>query len=437
MKNSTKILLSVVSIAFLSGCNIQQQAQNAINNVSTQTTIDASLPQIEKSSIKLIPDISEIALEWGRTTDKSVTGYYVYRSESGGQFAKIDKIDSRYASHYVDKDLKPDTLYAYKISTFTTNAKESNPSLSESTKTLAGLEQISLFKAISNLPRQVKLLWRPYPNERIAKYEIERKDLGSSNWSKIATVQGKLQSEYIDNRLGDGVTYLYRIKAVTFDGIASTPTPEEKATTKPLPFAPTNIQATTNLPKKIKLTWSPSTTKDVVEYKIYRGYTNWAVFTQINDKIPANAVAYEDLIDDDGANRFYKISAIDADDLESKIAETSTMGTTLPKPAKPKITLAQIAENKVILNWEPADNRAKEYKIYKTIKEAWYKFVKNEFPKVKSDSSAQIQRLEDKDILRGVEYKYTVVAIDENGLESPESDEAVLILPETINNQPK
>lgn len=436
MKNSTKILLSVVSIAFLSGCNIQQQAQNAINSVSPQTTIDASLPQIEKSTIKLIPDITEVALEWGRSTDKSVVGYYVYRSEAGSAFTKIDKVDSRYASHYVDKALKPDTAYTYRISTFTANLKESNPTPSENTKTLVGLEQISLFKAISNLPRQVKLLWRPYPNERISKYEIERRDL-SSSWSKIATVQGKLQSEYIDNNLGDGVTYLYRVRAVTFDGISSVPTAEEKATTKPLPFAPTNVQATTNLPKKIKITWNPSSTKDVVEYKIYRGFTNWPVITPINDKIPASAIAYEDLIDDDGANRFYKISAIDADDLESKIAETSTMGTTLSKPTKPKITLAQIAENKVILNWEPSDNRAKEYKIYKTIKEAWYKFVKNEFPKIKADSNSQIQRLEDKDVLRGFEYKYTVVAIDENGLESPESDEAVLILPETQNNQPK
>lgn len=226
---------------------------------------------------------------------------------------------------------------------------------------------------------------------------------------------------------------MYRIKAVTFDDIASKTSEEVSAVTKPLPLNAENFIATTNLPKKIKITWTPSKTADVVSYNLYGSNYDWSVFTKL-ENIPANAVGYEHLVNSDGVVRFYKITAVDADNLESKIAKNPTMGQTLAKPEKPVITLAQIENNKVILNWKASDSRAKSFVVYKTVYQNWFQSIKAEFAKLPL-SEAPIQRIEDKDILRGVQYKYSVASIDENGLISEESSETSLILPELKTEQ--
>ncbi len=430
MRNSTKILLSIASIALLSGCDLQNRVDNTFQTNLEKPVIDQSISAIDTTSIKTIPDISSIAIEWARPNDNKITGYYVYRAEAkdGEKLTRIATLDSRYTSHYLDVDLKSDTTYIYKISAKGQDKSESVSSDAVTSKTLPTIESLVFVKAISHLPRQVKILWRPHENQRVAKYIIEKRSVDNPNWSEIATVKGRLQVEYIDNGLDDGATFMYRVKAVTFDAISSKASEEVSAVTKPLPLNAENFMATTDLPKKIKITWTPSKTPDVISYNLYGSNYDWSVFTKIQN-IPANAAGYEHLVNEDGAVRFYKITAVDADNLESKIAKNPIMGQTLAKPEKPVVTLAQIEDNKVILNWKAGDARAKGFVVYKTVYQNWFQSTKSEFAKLQA-TDAPIQRIEDKDILRGVQYKYSVASVDQNGLISDESSEASLILPE-------
>jgi fibronectin type 3 domain-containing protein len=274
-------------------------------------------------------------------------------------------------------------------------------------------------------------LWRPHSNLRVEKYSIQRTTASRAKWKKIATVKDRLNVEYIDTDLGDNKTYSYRIKSVTFDNIISDPSDISTATTKPLPNQISQLEATKSLPKKIQLSWGKSDTQDVVSYNIYRASSITSSFRKIADA-QVNHNRFDDEISEDGKIYFYKITTVDKDGLESKVKEFNpVMGQTLTKPAMPNITLAQIQGNKIILNWKSYDDRVVSFNIFKKTKESWSSTIEKLIPNVIGD------RFEDRDVVRGVEYTYSLQAVDKNGLVSKVTDEVSSMLPKLSESQLK
>ena len=197
-----------------------------------------------------------------------------------------------------------------------------------------------------------------------------------------------------------------------------------EAKTKALPLPATNIKVSNNIPKKIYITWSASQSPDVVQYRIYRssykslGYSNIAA-------VNSNTLEYTDEVNADKKEYYYKVIAVDKDNLESSSDIEAIKGISLAPPAKPILTLAQIQGNKAILNWQAGDNRAISYNVHKRVKKNWFLSDTVNFKNVTS------LRFEDHDILKGVDYYYSVQAVDEFGILSSKSDEAKLALPET------
>jgi fibronectin type 3 domain-containing protein len=161
----------------------------------------------------------------------------------------------------------------------------------------------------------------------------------------------------------------------------------------------------------------------VVSYNIYRASSVSSSFRKIaTAKVEHNR--YDDEIDEDGKIYFYKITTVDKDGLESKKKEFNpVMGQTLSKPAMPNITLAQIQGNKIILNWKSNDDRVVSFNIFKTSKESWIKTTEKLIPNIVGD------RFEDRDVVRGVKYTYSLQAVDKNGLVSKKTDEVSSMLP--------
>jgi fibronectin type 3 domain-containing protein len=318
--------------------------------------------------------------------------------------------------------LEPNTKYTYTISVKTHDGSESKTSQPIVALTKPILEPISFVQAISNLPRQIKILWRPHSSERVESYIIEKTTPSTSQWKLLKKLKGRLQVEYIDKNLKDSEVYVYRVKAVTYDKLISQPSQIVRAQTKALPKSIKNLKATQNLPRKIKITWEPSDTMDVVAYKVYRNASEQGKYDFVT-MISADTLSYDDLINDDGKAMFYKITSVDSDALETSLDTNSVMGRTLGQPAKPIIKLGLIQDNKAILNWEQGDKRTTSYIVYKTIKEGMFS------SKVIKYENIQDLRFEDSDITRGVEYKYCVQAVDEFGLLSDKTDQILLTLP--------
>ena len=423
MKKLIQSILLIVSIILVTGCSLTNPT------TPQKPKIDPNLPVVESSTIRFIPDIESIALEWKGSGRADVDGYYIYRSdiqENGAKLTRVATIDDKYTKHYLDKELKPETSYFYAISIKGNNDQESQISQSIETKTLPVLDSVSLLFATSELPRKVRLEWRPHESFAIEKYIIERNSATSSEWKKVATVKNRLNAEYIDKDLDDKTTYTYRIKSVTFNGITSKPSQSVTATTKALPNAISNLMATNDQPRKIVLAWDHSDQSDIVSYNVYFSSSPDGSFSLLKT-IPVSANRIEHLINEDGKSYFYKVTTIDKDKLETDIKMLPTvMGMTLSAPVQPTITLALIKDNTVILNWTQGDNRAKYYNIYKTIKTGFFtsetKVIKN----------VEGVRYEDADIVRGVDYKYEIEAVDQHNLVSPKTKSTTLAMPTQV-----
>ncbi len=405
MRVLSQVILFTLLIIF-SGCSTSK----------LKPKIDKTLPVV--TNIKTLSDVNSIAFEWSPVKDARVQGYFLYRGSDGVSLKQVAKINDRFSSHFVDRDLETNKLYFYKFSAFNKDELESQQSEVKEAKTLKPLESVTYIQAISNLPRKIKLIWRPHANPRVKSYIIERNDFSTSKWEELAVVENRLQAEYIDSKLKDNYTYNYRVKVKTFDDLISLSSLSVKATTKPLLAEVVGVSATNDKANKIILNWEAIQSKELDYYNIYISNKvdgNFKVYKKVR------TTTYEDIIKETGFVRFYKISSIDKDALEAPSSK-AFMGATLDIPKTPLIKSATISDGQAIINWESKDDRTNKFIVYKKVKEGWsdktYKFINIENTSFK-----------DKDILPNIEYKYSISAVDENNLISKETDEIKLLMP--------
>jgi len=218
MKRVSKRVFATLSISItliFSGC--------ATVESMTAVKTDPSMPMIK--NVKYLTDKTSIGFEWPQIRDNRVEGIEVYRAIETNmnkqKYIKIATIGNRYATHFVDTDIKPNTRYLYTFKTFGV-LYGSAPGEIIKVKTQAPFPPVSFFKAYLVDRGVVKLLWTPHPDLRIHDYIIERK-VDGRDWKYLANVKGRLSPEYIDMSPTRGKTYSYRIIARSADGFRSTP----------------------------------------------------------------------------------------------------------------------------------------------------------------------------------------------------------------------
>lgn len=399
MKNLAKILCFLALGILIAGCTMPSLPEFSSSSASKE---NVNLPTI--SSFNTISEMTQIAFEWERVNDENVAGYYLYRAKSGEKLAKVATIKDRFSTHFVDTGLEPNTSYNYAMATYDKNGASSALGTTYTLQTATAIKSVEFTQVISNLPGRAKIIWAPHDDARVASYEIE-KSSDNANWSKIAEVKGRLSAEYIDDNLKPNENNFYRVRAKTSDGVKSEPSQAAAATTKALPQGIENLSATSDQPKKIVLTWQGTTSDDFKQYNIYSSRASF---------LPAMKIAstqdtkYEDLINDNGAQRYYKVSVVDKDGQESPLADDFVEGSTLAAPNAPVISFAGAVSGGVELAWS-GQSRAVKYIIYRSSKagDAKYESVENRFL--------------DTNVASGNSYKYEISAVDSYGLESDTS----------------
>jgi fibronectin type 3 domain-containing protein len=177
---------------------------------------DTTLKSIH--DVKALPAQGSVGFEWKKIEDKRVHGVNIYRgtpTQGRQSLKRIGSSSSRYATHFVDRRVKPNTSYIYTFRTFSLG-KESTQGSVLKVKTAPSLKGVNFFKAYSVAPGAVKLLWSPHANKSISRYVIERSVNGGS-WRFVANVKGRLMVEYIDTFIRSGNSYKYRIYAKSYD----------------------------------------------------------------------------------------------------------------------------------------------------------------------------------------------------------------------------
>lgn len=411
MKLWTLTTLYAASLLIFSGCG------GSVPVPKKETIIDTTLPTVELTANGTIVDTSSIALEWKAISDQRVEGVYIYRTVVGAsdnrKDAYYDTVPSRFSTHYVDTNIEPNTRYSYYFKTYSVKA-ESQKSPSTIIASLPELESVVWIHSIQGMPKSAKIIWRPHANEKVKSYIIQRRTLASDKWLDIATVDGRLSAEYIDEELNDNFTYIYRIRVKTFDGIISKPSQEVTVLTKELPGEITQIVASIDKPKKIEIHWRGSEAKDFLLYRVYRSNSINGSYELLAE---TKANSFVDSIKEDGAEYFYRVSVVDRDKLESINSNHTALGRTLVKPATPSLAEAKFANGQVKLSWISTDSRAKSYMVQKKFSKGFLESSIEDFQNIKGnqfvDSNVQYDKT----------YYYTIFAVDANGIKSEPSME--------------
>ena len=410
------LLLSALSTALLltlfSGCAPQPKPEE-----KKQLT-DPTLPVVQLNGH--ISDMRSVAFEWKSITDPRVSGYYVYRglaNDETGKLERIATVENRFVTHFVDNDVEPDTRYLYRFTTYNANGAESHGSETLTVNTMPVIASVSFFSSIGNMPRSAKLIWRPHTNPKVKGYRIERKSLVDSEWQAIDNVNGRLSAEFIDTGLKDNSVYKYRLRAITYDKIVSTPSEIVTVTTKPLPLPVQNITATSDLPRKILITWNEHGAKDFDYYKVYRSDD---VDGSFDYHVKTRDTRFEDTVEEDGHVYFYKVSAVDKDGLESPMSPVPVQGASLIKPATPVMTKALFSDNSFRLHWQGHDPRTVSYTVIKTTHKNWVSKSVQEITGVKQTQYTDVE------IQPDTRYEYQVMAVDRFGISSEPTEPAPL-----------
>ncbi|EJG9129387.1 fibronectin type III domain-containing protein [Campylobacter upsaliensis] len=370
-----------------------------------QTQLNESLPKVQ--SLKSISDLSNVAFEWEPLYSENIQGFYLYRSsEKEPQMKLVATIKDKFQTHYVDTKLESGTKYQYMMKTFNEQGHFSEEGQVIEIATQPRPEPLAFVQAITNLPERIKLIWRPHTDLRVNAYIIEKKKVEDKKFAKIGEVKNRLSAEFIDE-VKANENFLYRVSALTFDGIQSEPSEVLNSTSKALPPEITHLSASNNLNGKIMLSWDSPVYEDFSYFKIYATSSSFLPFTLLA-KTDKNS--YEDIVQGAGESKQYKITMVDKDGLESPMPKKGVEGKTLGLPASPSIILAQITSEGIVLEWADNDNRAVEYEVkrYGGEQNAVFKGIKE-------------KRLRDIKALAGVEYSYEVIAIDELGQRSAPS----------------
>ncbi|EAL3918308.1 ferrous iron transporter A [Campylobacter upsaliensis] len=370
-----------------------------------QTQLNESLPKVQ--SLKSISDLSNVAFEWEPLYSENIQGFYLYRSsEKEPQMKLVATIKDKFQTHYVDTKLESGTKYQYMMKTFNEQGHFSEEGQVIEIATQPRPEPLAFVQAITNLPERIKLIWRPHTDLRVNAYIIEKKKVEDKKFAKIGEVKNRLSAEFIDE-VKANENFLYRVSALTFDGVQSEPSEVLNSTSKALPPEITHLSASNDLNGKIMLSWDALVYEDFSYFKIYATSSSFLPFTLLA-KTDKNS--YEDIVQGAGESKQYKITMVDKDGLESPMPKKGVEGKTLGLPASPSIILAQITSEGIVLEWADNDNRAVEYEVkrYGGEQNAVFKGIKE-------------KRLRDIKALAGVEYSYEVIAIDELGQRSAPS----------------
>ncbi|MCR6570246.1 fibronectin type III domain-containing protein [Campylobacter insulaenigrae] len=395
-----KFHLTILSAALIfSACSTTSLPKTA--------QINEGLPKI--SSIKSIGDITSIAFEWEPLYDQNIAGFYIYRANSiGAPMELIAKINNKFQTHYTDTNLQPNTKYYYSMKTYNELGQISPEGVSIEAYTTRVIDPVPFAQAIVGLPNRVKIVWRPHPDFRVNSYIIERANMKDMKFKELARVKNRLSAEYIDDSLKPDESFQYRVVAQTYDGIKSAPSQVVESTTKALPPMVTNLTASKDLPKKIVLNWDKIDYADFAYYKVYSG-SNTFLPLSVVAKTAENT--YEDVVDGVSQKRYYKISMVDKDGLESPLMNEAVEGITLGAPLAPSIILCAVEDDGIKVEWIDNDDRAREYIVKRSGggNSAVFKEIKS-------------KQLKDITALPGKIYSYEVIAIDANGIESKPSN---------------
>ncbi len=405
MKKFLSVLL--FAVAFLSSCATLPILKSSSNKPTLH-----DLPVVQHFEAN--GGIRSVSLSWIPVSDPRVEGYIIYRASNGkGDFKELVTLSGRYKASYVDdggflKHLEDNTDYFYKIVVYSAKGKgpESKIVIGH---TAPPPQSPTSITSQSGLPRMVVIKWKPVEDKSVIAYDIYRSLSKKGPFKKVGRVNGHMNTFYVDKGLQDETTYFYSVVSVNYKGVDGKILAYTEATTKARPISPTGIKGEIVGAGKLKISWLPSPTADVVRYKIYRGIS--PDYLSYVGSVSSAKLSFVDKGLSPGFVYYYKVTALDKDGIESKTSEVASVKTK-PLPLPPKgIRLQQLDDNSVLVEWDNGSSDTVKYEVFRR----YYIVI------AKKIADTTDTKYTDKDVSGNTTYYYWIKSVDQYGQESKPS----------------
>ena len=370
-----------------------------------------------------------VPLSWSEHPEEDVVRYDLYRADNEmGPFELLDSVTGRENTSYLDGGSDPGTLpdeqaYYYCIRAINAVGAESDDSEVAKAITRPLPPVVEELAAATGLPRKVALEWAVSPDEKVVGYDLARAE-EDGDFEFVGRIDGLENTAYEDTGgetarflraavktpLKDGTRYSYQVRAVNTAGGVSEWSAAAVATTKVIPGTPKGLKASEGRAGFIEVTWSANKEQDLAEYAVAWSALPDRNFTEAG-RVAADAkLSFRQENLGPSLVRYYRVKAVDLDGLESEWSPPVD-GSTKPLPAPPSTLAVEWADDGARLQW-----RASPQKDI-----AHYRIVgKKLFGQEELGTATEPEFFFPSETL--VQKKTVVViAVDEDGLESPPS----------------
>jgi fibronectin type 3 domain-containing protein len=385
-----------------------------------------------------------VPLQWEPLLTRDVGGYVIERAPSrDGRFVRLATVAGAHSTSYID-DLAtssapaaptdaaepppsapidvaaaspaeaavppphPNGLdaatYYYRVRAFNRAGElAATPSDVVSATTAAPPTAPGDLRAYSHRPRKVPLSWHTSPDPTVSGYRIERSPTSLGPFEPLAAIEGRHQTHWVDQPLGDLRVFYYRILAVNEAGGEGPPSEPVRAVTKPEPLPPIGLRVTESRLGTNQLTWEPNVEPDVVQYHVLRQRTDGR--SEVFATLPPWSLQAIDSEIGAGETVGYRLVAYDGDGLISEPSEAITV------QSEGYGLRAATGPEGVRLEWYPRDDEG--YAGARVYRHGALR--QREFPPVSASEFT------DGEVVAGGRYVYSVSLLDAEGRPAPRS----------------
>ncbi|MBQ7741191.1 MAG: fibronectin type III domain-containing protein [Eubacterium sp.] len=272
--------------------------KNAIGNgAAAKVTFTMSPRAVEDVKVNPVTD----GIRVGFKAYSDVDGYNVYRStqEKSG-YTKIATLEKKNNNVYVDKTVKPSTLYYYKVAAYK-KADSKNYVGDKSAASVKVWNKLSAptASAVRKTCTSLNVKWNKI---NLAKsYTLQYRVAGQKKWKTIKT--GITTNHLVVSGLSMGATYEFRVKAV--NPIGSGPY-SAAVSKKVLPPTPSALSAKP-VSGGLRLDWKGNST--VSGYEVYRSTSLNGTYTKLGTVKRAGYWYFIDLKAQKNKTYYYKVRA--------------------------------------------------------------------------------------------------------------------------------
>lgn len=370
-----------------------------------------------------------VSLRWD-SQNQFYSAYRVERSTDGKTFEPISDTplvtvspsaedDGRY-QYAIDSLRDLATVYHYRVVGLTPFGEESPPSSTVSGRGSPHVRQVPYITAAENIGNTaIKITW-DFPvddNNAITGFQIVRTEAPTKPYDQLTPSELAPDLRMWVDKSPGRVNY-YRVKALGRDGqVYASPVYYAQLVDSIPPAVPAGLQATVDDTGAVYLTWNANNERDLLGYRVYKSYYKSEEPTQATTG-PVPDTSFTDHVDLHTLNAhvYYHVMAIDGNQNHSALSPRLIVS--LPDqvaPQPPVFLPAKSSSAGVDLSWIPSPSMdVATYSIYRKSSDAPGWSLLNTLP----NHGDSIYHYRDGTATAGMLYFYTVLAMDEAGLES-------------------